>query len=342
MADNTAHVPAGPEAEATDVDGSTTVSSEDTPSMATDVTDQETGAMTDADPAEAAAPDVELVGWASTAVARLGEADAPPVLVGAASAARGDELTSTQASGPAPAGGAGASPSGLDDLPVWSYRDAPLGHREPAPPAPDDRHQTELPFARAAEPAPPPPRPLPTFGPVGQPRSALLVPLFAVISLGVYAIVWHHRVNRELEEFDPKLHSRPARSALAVSVPWLIGLLVTLAGAALIVAGRMSIHLPLASHVTSLQSYLMLAGLAVVPYLTLVIPISLVAIVMTLERLRCVEEHVGTTTDRQVRPVGSALLLVLPVVGGLVLLATEQRRLNAIWDAVAPAGRLAR
>jgi hypothetical protein len=236
---------------------------------------------------------------------------------------------------------AGASPSGVDDLPVWSYRDAPLGHREPAPPALGDRNQAELPFARAAAPAAPPLRPLPTFGPMGQPRSSLLVPLFAVVSLGVYALVWHHRVNHELEEFDPKLHARPARSAFAVAVPWLIGLLITLAGAALIVAARMSVHLPLASHVTPFESYLMLAGLAVVPYLALVIPISLVAIVMTLERLRCVEEHVGTTTDRQVRPVGSALLLVIPVVGGLLLLGTEQRRLNAVWDAVAPAGRSA-
>jgi hypothetical protein len=275
-------------------------------------------------------------------VARLGEADAAPVLVGAASRARADDLTSTHSGGAIPAADAGVSPSGLDDLPVWSYRDAPLGHREPAPPAVDDRNQAELPFARAAAPAPPAPRPLPTFGPVGQPRSPLLVPLFAVVSLGVYALAWHHRVNRELEEFDPKLHSRPRRSAFAVAVPWLIGLLITLAGAALIVASRLSVHLPLASHVTPFESYLMLAGLAVVPYLALVIPISLVAIVMTLERLRCVEEHVGTTTDRQVRPIGSTLLLVIPVVGGLMLLATEQRRLNAVWDAVAPAGRSTR
>jgi hypothetical protein len=338
MADNTAHVPAGPEAQASDVDVSNSSSAEDTPSTVTDVTDQ----MTEADPAEVAAPDVEVVGWASTAVARLGEADAAPVLVGAAAGARVDDLMATHTGGALPADDAGAAPSGLDDLPVWSYRDAPLGHREPAPPALGDRNQAELPFAHPAGPAPLPPRPLPTFGPVRQPRSALLVPLFAAVSLGVYALVWHHRANRELEEFDPKLHSRPRRSAFAVAVPWLIGLLITLAGAALIVAARMSVHLPLASHVTSFESYLMLAGLAVVPYLALVIPISLVAIVMTLERLRCVEEHVGTTTDRQVRPVGSAMLLVIPVVGGLVLLATEQRRLNAVWDAVAPAGRSAR
>ncbi|MDQ6847906.1 MAG: hypothetical protein M3019_10075, partial [Candidatus Dormibacteraeota bacterium] len=58
------------------------------------------------------------------------------------------------------------------------------------------------------------------------------------------------------------------------------------------------------------------------------------------ERLRCVEEHVGTTTDRQVRAVGSAMLLAVPLIGGLVLLGVAQRRLNAVWAAVAPSGRL--
>jgi hypothetical protein len=168
------------------------------------------------------------------------------------------------------------------------------------------------------------------------------VALLAAVTLGVYAVAWHHRVNRELEEFDPKLHSRPRRSAIAVSVPWLLGLLSTLAGAALIVGARLSVHVPFASHVSGTQAYYLLAGLALVPYLVLVVPFSLVAVVMTLERLRSVEEHVGTTTDRQVRPVGTVTLLAIPVVGGLILLGVAQRRVNAVWDAVAPAGHLSR
>jgi hypothetical protein len=84
----------------------------------------------------------------------------------------------------------------------------------------------------------------------------------------------------------------------------------------------------------------MLAGLVVVPYLVLLVPFSVVAVVMTLERLRSVEEHVGATTDRQVRPVGTSLLLAIPLAGGLALLALEQRRLNAIWETVTPSGHL--
>ncbi len=204
---------------------------------------------------------------------------------------------------------------------------------------PVDHHQVELPLVPMGEAAlAAPARPQPLLGPVGRRRSPALVALLGVATLGVHTLVWHHRVNRELEEFDPKLHSRPMRSAIAVAVPWVIGMLATLAGAVLIVADRLALHVPFATHVTTTQSYLLLAGLAAVPYLILLLPFSVVAVVMTLERLRCVEEHVGTTTDRQVRAVGTSLLLALPVIGGLLMIGVFQRRLNAVWEAVAPAG----
>jgi Domain of unknown function (DUF4234) len=280
MADNTAHVPAGPEIEATE--------------------DQ--------------------------------------VLVGATSRARVDSSRSTGATAPPSAARGALVPESGGDFPVWSFRDAP-GRPEPAALPATDRRQAELPFAASTELLAPLLRSQPTFGPVGRSRSTPLVPLLAVVTLGLYALVWHHRVNRELEEFDPKLHARPVRSTVAVGIPWLAGLLVTLAGAAFLIGARLSAHIPLQSHVSTAQAFYLLAGLAVVPYLTLLVPFSLVAVVMTLERLRCVEEHVGTTTDCQVRPVGSALLLAVPVVGGLALLVREQRRLNAIWDAMAAVGR---
>jgi hypothetical protein len=288
------------------------------------------------------ASDVEVVGRYAAAQAQLGEDAKVPVLVGAASVTSVKEHS---------AEGSGSerdlqprSPSPAPDEPVWSFPDGARQSSSGSPSwVPVDRSQVELPFTPpAARTAPliPSARPQPLFGPVGQPRSAIVVALLAVVTLGVSALVWHHRVNRELEEFDPQLHSRPMRSTVAVAVPWLIGLLTTVAGAVLIVADRLAIHVPLASHVTSTQAYYLLGGLVAVPYLTLLIPFSVVAVVMTLERLRCVEEHVGTTSDRQVRAVGSTLLLVIPVVGGLFLLGAAQRRLNAIWAALAPAGHL--
>jgi hypothetical protein len=123
-------------------------------------------------------------------------------------------------------------------------------------------------------------------------------------------------------------------------VPWLAGLLVTLAGATLIITTRLGVHLPFNVHLAGWQAYALLAGLAAVPYLALLLPFSAVAVVMTLERLRSVEEHVGATTDRQVRPVGTSLFLAIPLVGGLMLLAIEQRRLNAIWHAMTTSGHL--
>jgi hypothetical protein len=229
------------------------------------------------------------------------------------------------------------------DIPVWSFSDAARrSDLATPPPAPTDRNQVELPFAAPAEvvASQPEGRPQPLFGPIGSPRSAVLVAVLSAVTLGIYALVWHHRVNRELEEFDPKLHSRPMRSTAAVALPWIVGLLASIAGAVLIVGARLAIHVPFATHVTTTQAYYLLGGLLAVPYLTLLLPISVVAVVMTLERLRCAEEHVGTTTDRQARPVGTSMLLVVPVIGGLLLIGAAQRRVNAIWDAVAPAGRL--
>jgi Domain of unknown function (DUF4234) len=296
-------------------------------------------------PAAQAQRDVEVLGRTSEAEPQFDESRTP-VLVGAAPATAANGHGTTGVMGPKEDD---SIPEPLpsdaaDELPVWSFRDG-AARNEVAPPQrpPVDRNQAELPLTSPVEPEAPPElaaRSHPLFGPIGRPRSPVVVALLAVVSLGVYALVWHHRVNRELEEFDPKLHSRPARSTVAVAVPWLAGLLVTVAGAVLILGARLSIHVPLASHVTSVQADYMLAGLATIPYLVLLVPFSLVAVVMTLERLRSVEEHVGTTTDRQARPVGTSLLLIIPVVGGLVLLGVAQRRLNAIWDAVAPAGRL--
>ena len=225
------------------------------------------------------------------------------------------------------------------DVPSWSFA-VPAGESEEAsaPPAAGS-DQVELPLAPPAPAAPPTARAQPMFGPVGRPRSALLVPALSALTLGVYALAWHRRANREMEEFDPKLHARPLRSMLALAVPWLIGLLVSIAGAGLVITTRLAVHLPFDTHITSDQAYYLLAGLVAIPYLVLLVPFSLVAVVMTLERLRSVEEHLGITTDRQVRPVATSLLLVLPVFGGLALLGLQQRRLNAIWDAVAPPGR---
>jgi hypothetical protein len=268
---------------------------------------------------------------------------AEPVLVGAASAALGGGATSVM-SAPVDAPGGGASlprAAHADDTPIWSFPDSSRTRSRPGSAASTtDENQVELPFPPAPQPTPQA-RPQPMFGPVAQARSTVLVPVLAVLSLGVYALVWHQRVNRELEEFDPKLHARPSQSAFGVTVPWLLGLLATVAGAVLLVGARLSIHVPFAAHVSTWEAYMLLAGLALVPYLTLLLPFSTVAVVMTLERLRCVEEHVGVTTDRQIRPVAQSQLLVIPVVGGLVLLSLVQRRVNAIWDAVTHEGRQA-
>ena len=332
MADDAAHVPAGLAKDARGVDTAPAAALDSSRDSGEVVAMP--GQVREAVPVDA---DLELTGRHLTPTARVGERQL--VGVGAGSV----EILApppTVASCPEAPSWRNPGTDLVDDAPRWSFTGADLPKEVPESPPADN--QPELPFSAGAahEPAPSPARTLPLFGPVGRLRSAIAVPLLSVLTLGVYALVWHHRVNREMELFDPKLHSRPGRSMLAVVVPWLVGFLVTLAGAGLVLATRFNVRLPFDPHVTSMQAYYLLGGLAAVPYLTMLLPFSFVAVVMTLERLRSVEEHAGATTDRQVRPVGTSLLLAVPIIGGLILIGLEQRRLNAIWQMVSPSGRL--
>jgi hypothetical protein len=193
--------------------------------------------------------------------------------------------------------------------------------------------------ARAAMPS------TPSFGPIGRRRSSAAVVALSVLTLGIYALVWHRRINLEMGDFDPRMHVRSARSTFPVVIAWLLGVLVSLAGAARIVAAVLNVTLPFDPGFSVVQAYILLGGILVIPYIELLLPFSLVAITMTLERVRIVEDRVGRTTDVQLRPARSVCLLLLPIIGGLILQASVQRRLNRVWDmASAPllAGRLSR
>jgi hypothetical protein len=185
-----------------------------------------------------------------------------------------------------------------------------------------------------------PPAPVPTpsvsLGPIGKRRSPGAVVLLSVVTLGAYALIWHKRINTEMGDFDTRMHVRPGRSAIAVAIPWLLGLLISLAGAARIVLDQLHVGVPFDPHFTVTQGYFLLAGLLIVPYLELALAFSAAAVVMTLERLRTAEDRSGLTTDVQVRPTEAAWLLIIPVVGGLALQALVQRRLNAVWEQTMP------
>jgi hypothetical protein len=171
------------------------------------------------------------------------------------------------------------------------------------------------------------------FGPVGKRRSPLVVVLLSVLTLGIYALVWHRRVNREIVDFDPRLSVHLGRTTWAVAIPWLLGWLVAAAAAArilaVVVAGRhVDVGIP-----ESLTQYGVLAPLAI-PYLVLVLPFAAVAVVMTAERIRVLEDRVDILGSEQLRPAAMLAWLLLPVVGGLVLLAQLQGRLNRVWSRV--------
>ena len=175
-----------------------------------------------------------------------------------------------------------------------------------------------------------------SLGPIGRRRSPAAVVLLSVFTLGAYALIWHKRINTEMGDFDTRMHVRPGRSAIAVAIPWVLGLLISLAGAARIVLDQLHVGLPFDPHFSVTQAYFLLAGLLIVPYLELALAFSAAAVVMTLERVRTAEDRSGLTTDVQVRPTEAAWLLIIPVVGGLALQALIQRRLNAVWEQTLP------
>jgi hypothetical protein len=170
----------------------------------------------------------------------------------------------------------------------------------------------------------------PTFGPPGKHRSVGVMVLLSVLTLGIYAIAWHRKVNQEMGDFDPRIHVHPGESAWAVFIPWFLGLLGSAAAAGIVLAGHygLDLHLP----VTGRQVLPGVAALAAVQYLVLLIPFSLVAVVRTAERVRMVEEHAGVTTDEQTRPAALVGWLIVPVLGGFVLMGRQQANLNRIWD----------
>ena len=99
-----------------------------------------------------------------------------------------------------------------------------------------------------------------SFGPAGKRRSTLAIVVLSVVTLGIYSLVWYHRVNREVGNFDTRMHVVPGRSTVAVAIPWAIGWLVSIAGAIRIVLAVANVALPFDPHFTVLQAYGLLGG----------------------------------------------------------------------------------
>lgn len=266
------------------------------------------------------------------------------------------------------AGGVEEPEASFRGVPIWSFA-VSAGTPPPPPPAAvpapplSPAMQAELPVAPPEPPAlapPPAPEPpgagalrppaspapapplltVPSLGPVGRRRHPATVALLSVLTMGLYTIAWHARVNREMSELDARIEVSPDASALAAAVAWVPGVACSLAGAAQIIMHALHVGpaiiptgagVTLAGHLLA-WAYLMLGGIVVIPYLAVLLPLPLAAIVLTMERLRVVQERVGIRPDIQVRPARHACMLLVPVAGGLWHVAVVQARLNQVWQ----------
>ena len=169
-----------------------------------------------------------------------------------------------------------------------------------------------------------------SLGPVGRRRSPVLAFVLAVMTLGLHPILWVKRANHEMAQFDPRMVVRPGRSAGAVAFAALVPLLVAAAAAVRVVADHVGSppSLPLSAHVTRW----FLAAPALTPLLAVLVPLSLIALTMTLERVRVVEDRAGVDPEHQLVPAESMWWTALPVVGLAVYVARGQGRLNRVWE----------
>lgn len=215
----------------------------------------------------------------------------------------------------------------------------PVEQRYPRPP--EWAFTTSDPATAAAIASAPPDdglaRPYPSLGPVGKRRRPITVMVLSALTLGAYGLYWHDSVNEEMSDFDARITVHPGRSSLALALPWLIGLAATIAAASELGLRRVPPGFEL-----GIRGWVLIGlacGVLAVPLMMALFAPSLTAVVMTVERLRITEERVGVTTDHQVRPARRAALLLLPVVGGPLLMALTQHRLNAVWEATDPNSR---
>jgi hypothetical protein len=171
-----------------------------------------------------------------------------------------------------------------------------------------------------------------SLGPPGRHRMPAVVVLLTVATLGVYGLVWYARTNREMRDFDPRMSLRSNPSTWAVVIPWLATMVAAVAGGVLLAAPRLGLHSIPAVHST------VAAALLAVPlvggWVVLLMPFAAIGVALTHERVRVVQELAGATADGQVRPAAATAWLVLPVIGGLVLMVQIQRSLNAVWDRI--------
>ncbi len=178
---------------------------------------------------------------------------------------------------------------------------------------------------------------LPALGPVGKNRMPATVVFLSIVTLGIYALMWHHKVNREMGDFDPQMHVVPARSTWGIAIPWLVGVAAWALLGTRLALGYSHVSLNFNPGISLRYAWIGVAAVAVsIQYLALVLPFSLISVVMTAERVRIVQERGGATSDVQCKPVRMVWLLLIPVVGGLALMAYEQSRLNRVWELVAP------
>lgn len=172
------------------------------------------------------------------------------------------------------------------------------------------------------------------LGPVGRRRSIALGVGVGVLTLGFGSCLWIGRMTREMREFDPRMTVRSGRTVAALAFGYLVAFLVSGLEVARVVADHLGhpVDLPLSPAAT--RPFVVAILLA--PALVALLPVGAVALVMSAERLRVVEDRAGLAPHLQQRPVAILRWAWLPLVGTVAVAAALQSRLNSVWRIARP------
>ncbi|PJI93291.1 DUF4234 domain-containing protein [Luteimicrobium subarcticum] len=58
-----------------------------------------------------------------------------------------------------------------------------------------------------------------TVGPVGKARGPIAVWLLAIVTLGIYLLVWYYKINKEVAAYDRSIQVNPGLAVLSLFVP---------------------------------------------------------------------------------------------------------------------------
>jgi hypothetical protein len=135
------------------------------------------------------------------------------------------------------------------------------------------------------------------------------------------------------------MQTRSTWSTLALCIPWLLSAAAVTAAGAYYLATVNHIDTTWIGYSLTNRDLLVLgsaplfAGVA-----SLLIPFTAISLVATGARVKTIEDRVGTSPEKQLRPAAMLWAMVFPILGWWTVMGRLQSRLNRAWSSTTGTG----